>query len=603
MPLPVTLWTATTPIDSKSLNLALYTVDGTLGKPNGILFHALRPMTAEVLNNVQTLTTSTGGTRSELDQSGSSKWNAIQVIDNAGYYGQTSDGTYPACAYHLIPVIAGSTGDGVTAGGWTILCHFVPVTSPSTQTSCGASLDNNGSFVVNGTRQRPVTAATNDSIPFVLDLQDITGGKFQPSVFVADSASASCATVVNATDSSGLTSHFWTIWAGVRNSQAASYGTPAIPAPFTGYTAAATVGTSGASTVNVNSTAGIAGPMGFLSNPPLFRSHLGSSQSIPNGTSTAVTLGGSADVDNYSGWTASTYTVQRAGLYLCHALIPYSASTAGHRRAGIAVNGTIYWGPGQQNTAALGCYTAKTQVFSLQAGDTVQAYTSQDSGGSLALLNTEQTRLFMCWLGLEGVPSTLWTPPDTSFRWKSGTTGDQLPALFQQHLGNDIGFLVNRPYLLAYQTAAQSGFGNNVTFNLVTMDTVAGQVHSDNGDNYSGWNAGSSKYAAQAAGWYLAVAEMFATSPTTTTNCAITAGFQVSGSGGRAPSNANDWYQRMFASVSGIPPGATAAGLYYLNVGETIQPMLRTDSYTSTTWGTQVTTSTNSHFECVWISS
>jgi hypothetical protein len=602
MPLPVTLWTATTPIDSKSLNLALYTVDGTLGKPNGILFHALRPMTLEVLNNSAALTTSSGGTRSELDQSGSSKWNAIQIADNAGYYGQTSDGTYPACAYHLIPVIAGSTGDGVTAGGWTIFCHFVPITSPSTQTSCGASIDNNSSFVVNGSRQKPVSAAQNDSVPFVLDLQDVTGGKFQPSVFAADSASAASATVVNTTDSSGLTSHFFTIWAGVRNAQAASYGTPAIPAPFTGYAAATTVGTSGASDVNVNSTAGIAGPMDFLSNPPLFRDHLGSSQSIPNLTSTAVTLAGTADVDNYSGWTASTYTVQRAGLYLCHALIPYSAGTGGHRRAGISINGSIYWGPGYQATAALGAYVTKTQIFSLQAGDTVQAYTSQDSGGALILQSSEQTRLFMAWLGEEGVPSTLWTPPDTSFRWKSGTTGDQLPGLLQQHLANDIGFLVNRPYLMAYQANAQSGFANSTAFHLITMDTVAGQVHSDNGDNYSGWNAGSSNYASQAAGWYLAVAEMFATSPGLTTNCAVTAGFQVSTSGGRTPSNASDWYQRMFAAVSGFPPGATAAGLYYLNEGETIQPVLRTDSYTNTTWGTQVGTSINSHFECVWLS-
>ena len=49
MPLPVTPWTTGTPIDSKSLNLALYTIDGTLNKPQGILLHGQRPMSFEVI--------------------------------------------------------------------------------------------------------------------------------------------------------------------------------------------------------------------------------------------------------------------------------------------------------------------------------------------------------------------------------------------------------------------------------------------------------------------------------------------------------------------------------------------------------------------------
>ncbi len=604
MPLAVPGWAGNTFPTAKALNLALYTCDGTLDNPNGILWKALRYLTIEVIGERGLVITfnsaPTGGTRNVIGNSGET-YPAVTILDTAGYYGESSDGTYWIGGYSFKPAIAGGAGDGVTRGGLTLICHFIPVSVASTTDACGADLENSGVLVNSGSRQRPPgSTGAFDCTPFYLDLAETSGTKMQPAVLVVDSASASTSPDLNDTDSSGVTPRFFTMWAGVSDTQSASYGTPALPAPYTGYTSATTIGTSGSDNVNINGANGVAGPANFLANPPLYRNALTSSQSIPNTTATKVTLNSTA-IDNYTGYTSanSTYTVQRAGLYLAGATVPFAASTGGRRNVGIGVNGTTYWGPGYQATPAGTVIATKTQIFSLDVNDTVTLEVQQDSGGSLALSSADVTRIFLLWLCEEGVPSTLWTPPDTSFRWQAGTPGTSLPGLMQAHLANDLGFLCQRPYLLSYQTSAQTGFANNST-QVVVMDTAGGIVHADNGDNYSGFNTGTSKYTAQVAGWYLAVYEAFATYAGTPTTASLTVGLEASSSGGRSPSDAIDWYQQMFPSSSDYPPGGTAVGLYYLAEGETIRPIIEGQSYTGGTWGTSVTV--NSHFELVWIS-
>lgn len=605
MPFPVASWSEDVPLDSKSMNLALYTVDGTLGTPNGIAWHAQARISLETITNPAgpflLFQSSPTGTRTIISGAGINHPGAM-LFDSAGYWGRSTDGTFWISAYTFTPITPGGKGDGITPGGWTIICHFIPIANNVSTTidAAGADLDSGGSFVCGGSRQALNVA--NDVCPFFLDIQNATGATWQPSVWIVDSTSTAAIPRWNATDSSGEIPRFFTIWAAV-SSNTSSYGTPATPAPYAGpYTSATTVGTTGSPTVNVNSAAGIAGPLNFLANPPVFRASLLSSQSLANNSAVPITLGSTADVDNYSGWTASTYTVQRPGLYLCHGLVCFSANSTSARRAGLKINGgTTYWGPGYNAPSAGRCSATKTQIFSLQAGDTIQLMAEQNSGSSLALSNADQTRMFCVWLGLEGTPSTLWTPPDTTFRWTAGTPGTSLPPLFQQHLANDLGFLCNRPYLMAYQATGQSGFANN-SWNTVTLGTVAGIIHADTGDNYSGWSAGSSnKYTAQVAGWYLAVAEVTGTFPTTTTQPSIRAGFLTSTSGGRTPSSTPDRYQEMLPTLGTWEPGATAIGLYYLLPGETITPQIFGQSYTSTTWGTQVNTGVNSHMEIIWI--
>lgn len=602
MPLPVTPWTGNTFPTAKSLNLALYTCDGSLNHPNGILFHAQRLITSEVIGArgaAMTFASSpTGGTRTDIGIP--TPFPGVSLVDAAGYYGQTSDGTYLFAGYQYINSVKGSSGDGITPGGFTIACHFIPVSGATTTDGIGADLNSAvGVNITTGSRQRRVS--TNDCCPFYLELWDSAGTPFRPSVLAVDSSSVAVTVHANSTDSSGETPRFFTIWEGVSTASAGGYGTPASPAPFSGYTATTTIGTTGTPDVNLNGTNGIAGPVNFLSNPPMFNTGIASSQSIANNTPTLVTESSGVFVDSYSGWTASTYTVQRAGLYLAHGVVPFSANGTGSRRAGITINGTTYWGPGYPAPFAGTGLVTKTQIFSFNAGDTVSLWCQQNSGGALTLSNSDLARIFLAWLGTSGVPAALWSPPDTSFRWAAGTQGINLPALFQQHLANDIGFLINRPYLMAYQSTAQSGFANN-SWNLITMDTTAGIIHGDTGDNYgSGFSGGA--YTAQAAGWYLAVAEMFGTYPTVTTATTMTAGFTVPSSGGRTPSVTPDWYQNLFPSLATYPPAATAVGLYFLLPGETIQPMLRGQNYASGTWGTQAAGGTSSHFECIWISS
>lgn len=596
---------------AKSLNLACYTCDGTGGKPNGILFHAQRPMTLQTLGSVAAgvmlFTSSTSGHRNIIGANSSGvAYPGIQLQDNAGYYGQTCDGTVWLAAYTMTPAMTGSEGDGVTPGGWTILCHFIPIANDvsSSTVSVGADMDAGGSVVCSGARNALNPA--NDCCAFFLDLQDVTGTTWQPSVTITDSTSTAAEPRINATDSSGETPRFFTIWAGVSNSQQSSYGTvSSLPVPYTGFTASTTLGTSSSDSVDLNGPGGIMQPLNFLSNPPLFRAGTLSSQSIANNSAVAVTMPSHADVDSYSGWAASTYTVQQPGLYLCHGVVPFSADSTGSRRVGLKINGgTTYWGPGYNAASAGETIATKTQIFSLQAGDTVQLMTEQNSGGSLALANGDQSRMFMAWAAQEGSVSSLWTPPDTSFRWAAGTPGGSLPSLFTQHVGNDLSFLMQRPYLMAYQASAQSGFTNN-TWNTVTMDTVAGIIHSDLGDNYGGWAPGSSnKYVAQVAGWYLCVAEAFSTFPSLTTSPSIRVALLTTTSGGVTPSASPDRYQEMLPSLSASTwqPGATAVGLYYLAAGESVTVQINGESYTSTTWGTSVGTGVNSHLEIAWIS-
>jgi hypothetical protein len=310
-------------------------------------------------------------------------------------------------------------------------------------------------------------------------------------------------------------------------------------------------------------------------------------------------------VDNYTGYSSGTYSVQRDGLYLFHGLACFAANATGIRLAGATVNGTTYWGPAYKAASTGTTNCTKTQIFSLRAGDTVKLSVYQSSGGALALATTDATRWFLTWLCAPSAPTELWTPPDVTFRWASGTTGDDLPGLFQTHLGNDLAFLVNRPFLLAYQTASQSSLAVGA-WSTVTLDTVGGIVHGDTGDPYSGWTTGASNlYTAPCDGWWLTCGEFFASS-SATSGARVTAGLQPDTSGGQTPSVAQDWFQVNTAtSTAAAGAGASLLSLNYMAAGETLTPVIRADTYSaaySTLAGTGLGGTFAPHWECVWIS-
>ena len=395
-------------------------------------------------------------------------------------------------------------------------------------------------------------------------------------------------------------------WTGVSGS---GYGTPPLPAPYTAWGPGTRIGTAGDLNIDVdiNGPMGITDVVNFLSNPPVFRISSAAATSISNATLTDLAFSGvTPTVDSYGGWSAGTYTVQRDGLYLLHGLTCFAQAASGTRQAGVTVNGTTYWGPGYTPASSGGTHATKTQILSLVAGDTVQLACRQDSGSSVTLSTASATRFFLAWLCESGLPVQEWAPPDTTFRWASGTPGPAVPALFQQHLANDLGFLVNRPYLMAYQSLAQSGLTVGA-FSTVTLDTVGGLVHGDNGDNYGGWSPGpSNAYTAQTAGWYLLVGEYFSTS-SAASGATVVAGIQPSTSGGVAPLHAVDLYQSLTATATAsVGGGGTILGLQYMGIGESVAPVVEALSFAAP-YGTLAGTSNGgvyaSHLGAVWISS
>ena len=160
---------------------------------------------------------------------------------------------------------------------------------------------------------------------------------------------------------------------------------------------------------------------------------------------------------------------------------------------------------------------------------------------------------------------------------------------------------MGRPYLTGYQGSAQTGLANN-TWNPVTIDTVGGLIHGSYGDNYAGWSASQNAYVAQQAGWYLCIFEGFATVPgSASPGPYLTAGFSVPTSGGVPPLTSPDWYQSIFWPLtSGSPPGVSAIGSYYLQVGESVQPQMMAKNWGGS-WGTYVSATSRSQFSVCWL--
>ena len=201
------------------------------------------------------------------------------------------------------------------------------------------------------------------------------------------------------------------------------------------------------------------------------------------------------------------------------------------------------------------------------------------------------------------------TPPVTGFRFQAGVlAGTALTAALNARIGNDVNFLLNRPYFTGWQATAQTGFASSSGFHQVTIDTLGALPRGGNGDNYGGWSTANSWYASQVAGWYLVIADLYAVPPVSGTAGVLTAGIYCSSSGGVAPVSSPDQYQQVYYPVStgGPPPGVTAIGLYYLQPGEYVYPVIQAQTWGGT-WGTLVSTGTantvHSQFSAFWMSS
>jgi hypothetical protein len=359
----------------------------------------------------------------------------------------------------------------------------------------------------------------------------------------------------------------------------------------------------------MNGPSGPVQALTLLNNPPALRVSQALTTSLTTATPTTVpfTVAGTTDTYSAFGTATSAYTAPLAGLYLTFPTISFASNGTGARYAGLSVtSGTVttaLQGPAYAASGAGAMSVTGVRVLDLNAGDTVKATAYQNSGGNLALGGgtwaSRLCMLYLCPYSAGGVNS--FTPPAAAFHWMAGFPASSIPGLLTEHLGNDLNFLVNRPYFTGYQATAQTGLTVG-TWTAVTIDTVAGLIHGSAGDDYAGWSAYDNNYAAPVAGWYLVISEVYAALPSLTTGY-LSAGIKVPTSGGITPVTSPDVYQTVYFPLeSGPVPGAAAVGCYYLNAGETVQPVALTQGWSGSTWSTASAAATRSQFSVLWIS-
>ena len=571
-------WTAT------YANNDLYRYSAQEFVPTGIQFHSNRPVYSSIAalvgvsiadNTWKRVYDSPGNTLAAVFADTGGKYGAFVDNDNSG---------------NIQFGIGGGGGLPATPGGLVMAAGFGPLWPASSGTGhFGNGLDlwsGLTASTINGGLQGP--NASHGAVPFILDIID---GNVQRWALWGFNHSGGALTpnAPQARDGSGFASRLGAHWVSVY--PANGHTVSSAPAPVTAWSSSSPALTAAL----LNGNTGIRDVLRFMNMPPLLRViATATGQSLTASTDNVITLG-TTTYDTYSGWNGgtNTYTVPFDGLYLVHGYCP-AVSTSSHFYTGVKINGTTYAGPRVAPTGtSQALSSSKTQIFSLNAGDTIQLVCNPSSGISTG--NT-LARLAVLYVGAKGVPSPLPQIPSPSNRWTAGTPGD-LTTQFNTYLANDLVFLTQRPYLLAYQAAAQSGI-SMATDTQVTLDTVAGIVHTDGGDNYSGWNSGGHKYVAPRSGWYLIVSEIFTAQPTLTSVPTVTAELQLNPSG----IHAWDLYQTQ-NMPSGNFPGATSVAYRYLRAGDSVTPGVNVASASATTIATAASSTGNtfSHMECVWL--
>lgn len=625
MPITPSTWASNIPVTAGQLNQDMYTYDGTYFAAQGVMFHANRPTSHAAYIAASSVTTSPNG---QWIQYGGINGEGLSILDSSALFGIGCDSPGDTAKYESAGVTAnGSSGIPGVRGGWTLFFHTI---TTNTFTSTSTAAIGAGWFL--GDQQLQDVgciqpgSATYDNAAIAIDLIEIytaptsAGTYYQAAVLGADPSSKKLTVAANtAPNTWGETPRYSQIWCGVYSGGQTVSAVPGTIATFTSTTPIT-------ATLLNNS---IQQPFNLLNYPPMVNQSNEFGGVVANNTATTLPFSnGTLAFDSYSGFnaTTSTYTVKLPGVYFCHAnTIFATALTSGACASGFNVTPSggsqnLIWGGrygacgGKTNTAA-----SVTRVLDLGAGDTIKAFCWQDSGGSSSLSTNYLSRFVMVWMGALAPPSTnyagTYTPPDVHGEWfhagyAPGTGATQLVPLLNAKVQNDINFLINRPYMITYQSTAQTGLSANV-WHSVTMNVPGGPIHGNavyDGDNYNGWSAATNSYVAQVAGWYLCTAEVGLT-PNATTAGSIVAGFSNATSGGIAnnatistgATTSTDWYQHMVSVTANGPTAPLACSLYYLLPGESVSPMVMWQPNTgSGTTSTDVTLF-NSSFSAIWI--
>jgi hypothetical protein len=577
------------PVTAKLLDTSLYTfTPGNQFSPNGILFACTRPLLVEGLTGTAlTQPSSTAGTWHAI--TGSGDWKSY--FDSAALYGGGADTQWSTAAGTLNPAVPGSDGSSTDqAGGIYVAWGFAGFSATTHAGGSGAGIGENGTVVAGGLQ---LSSTARGNIAYALDMAEVSNGQLlNLEGYCSDSSGSSYAYNNVSTDYSGDLTRFYGVWASILPVNGVFSVLGSVPA----VTSWAQGGTVTSALLNGNA---IGNPLSLLALPPAVRAGAALTTAVANGSVVTVPLG-TAQIDSYSAWSPSAHdwTVPLDGVYLVHGMAYFGTATTANVQAGILVNAAALWGPACTAAGSGSTAPQVTRLLDLHAGDVVKLIATTSATGGNSLGNAYPSRLVSLWLSALA-PSNgawSWTPPDTGFRWQAGTPGSALPGLFQQHLTNDLSFLIERPYLLAYQSAPQSGLSQNA-FHTITMDTQAGIAHATPGDPYDGWRTGSGGfYEAPVPGWYLVVAG-FSQSVPGSTPASCVAGILQTPAGANSP----DWYQQVSTTSGSLLPGAEAIGAYYLRAGDTIQPQYQQQD--GGTFSTAVTAGHQSSFGAVWISS
>lgn len=599
MPVPPSTYLTETPVVPFQLNTDLYTyIPGNAHAPTGILFHSSPPILYEVLRASPGFgqASSAGGSNTSYQQPSGVAWQ--NMYDTSCLFGPGQDAVGSTAGGNLNPQVAGSSGAAGVVGGWYLMFGLATWAATTNAGMSGALLNHSsGSLLTAGGMQGSNVGFVNSS--YVLDLVSVSStDNYETGGRCADASANTFALSSNATYN-GTCCRFTSMWAGVSTG-----GTTVSPLPNPNV---AWLPTSSVTTSYLNGANGIGGVLSFLNNKPMLRAHGNPTTALAANTGTLIPGIGTADVDTYGGFNTGTgiYTVQVSGVYLLHVCASVT-SFSGRVMTGIKLNGTTdFWGVTCESTNVDHTRPQFTRLVDLNAGDTLEIQVWPTAATSMSSANP--TRIILLWVSTLAPSNSAWnwTAPDTGFRWQAGTPGGTGPLYtqFNQHLTNDLSFLLQRPYLLSYQTVAQTGFTVN-TDQVITMDTVAGAFHGSPGQSYGGWTSGAAnKFSAIVPGFYLVVAGYYQTVISTTPgNCQAKVGYYISN--GTAQGNvATDLYQSQLSNSNSTttPPGAEAVGIYYLDVGDYVQPVYRCGAG-SATWGTTTSPTRTSHFGAVWVS-
>lgn len=574
MPLPPYTWQNNDFVSASRLMNELRQTGGQFYQPNGVRFHAQRPVYKNYSNGGFT------------PPSTSNAWNGLNATVT-GDYPVLAD-TATAVSGPVDPIgwggmtgnnLATAGGAAASNGGLALAWCQVPYNAvANTYAQAGFyDIDITSNILGSGGSVQPVGTTTYAPIAWALDLVDwgahqVAGGFFRPT-------GATMATSTSVDGSGGVCSRTSAFWASTYPANGTALSGSSLPSIQSSLA-------NGNSVTPAMLNASIGSAMNLLNMPPAFRANCSVSQAAS--TSTHIPYA-SPTIDTYGGWSTSTnvYTCPLPGLYLVYAVGGYATAPGAWTQQIINVNGTtVHEGPVYGTVSGQPVASNTARILSLHAGDTIsQSINCATATATSALSPT----LVILWLGANTAPlNTLLPIPDTTYKFAAGTPASQVTAMLNNHVLYDIQQLIYRPYAMGWQGTSQSVSG----FTTQAFDHYTCPVHGDSGNVWGFWASGV--WTAPLSGWYLVCYENYANSLSATTPTA-SAGLQLVVPG----QSTVDWQQLNLCPNGDFGGGSTMLGLYYMSAGDWVIPKHFSNATTTYTNGTGTF---SPHMEIVWIS-